>query len=500
MIIIGIIVCLIGLVLLILAWRGRVAARGQFCRKCRFDLAGLDLEFDDSKCPECGSSVSQIAQQRGYIRQSSRLGVAAAVILMLSGGGGIWAGAAGKSGAIIAAMPDGILLWMTDLGVDVALDELVVRVSRAPSTLSSESWDHAIEAGLAHQADTTISWDVRWGEVLYQGLILSRMSDEQLKQYFVNADEIKLTIRDRVHPGASGFGYMLEWEMTRYKMITGGFVDYQQDHRVMAYGVKGEEPIWTSGLDNRKARISLLFSPNGQPNIRGPWMRSTTWRMNDYFAHEPGNVVDVYFDYEMTIVPIGETEPIVRHTAREEFTIQIIDEDEPIVRTNNDEAAALFVMENLQIAPLKITRQILEPKPNHWTPILTTTFTASVPFDPLALEVFLLIDGQEILVGDIAHRYSERQFGSFLSWTFDPEDNEGLEAAARVHDRLIEEGTVTVIVRTNAALIKDIPGVEEVLGVDLMFEDVPIEILETSNKLNIPNRDGAQGGAVPVVD
>ncbi len=166
MIIIGIVLLGVGLLVSILAFRGRVVARGQFCKKYRFDLAGLDLDAADARCPECGRGIHQESSRRTLLRRRSRLGLIAATLLLVSGFGAIGVGAAGKTNAIITAMPDSVVLWLTDLGVDEALDELVVRVSKVPGTMSAKSWDDAIEQGLAFQADKTLVWDVRWGEVL----------------------------------------------------------------------------------------------------------------------------------------------------------------------------------------------------------------------------------------------------------------------------------------------------------------------------------------------
>ncbi len=183
MIIIGIVLLGVGLLVSILAFRGRVVARGRFCKKCRFDLAGLDLDAADARCPECGRGIHQESSRRTLLRRRSRLGLIAATLLLVSGFGAIGVGAAGKTNAIITAMPDSVVLWLTDLGVDEALDELVVRVSKVPGTMSAKSWDDAIEQGLAFQADKTLVWDVRWGEVLVIAMLEKRLVGDALYKF-----------------------------------------------------------------------------------------------------------------------------------------------------------------------------------------------------------------------------------------------------------------------------------------------------------------------------
>jgi hypothetical protein len=173
---------------------------------------------------------------------------------------------------------------------------------------------------------------------------------------------------------------------------------------------------------------------------------------------------------------------------------------EPIVRTSNDEEAIKRVMDNMQITPIRIMGEIEQPKPNHYTQVMRIMLDSSVPFDPLSLEVFLLIDGQEIMVGSITHNSIHASYRGHMSYGIKPGDSEGIEAAKGVHARLLEDQSATVIIRTNAALVEKIPGIEEVLGVEFMFEDVPVVIVETSSELNTPARDGALGKAVPIVD
>lgn len=494
MIILGLIVCSVGLLMLPLAVRGRVAQRGQFCRGCRFDLAGLDLDPADAKCPECGREIHHSTDRREILRKPSRIGIIISTLLFLAGIVSI--GAQSKASTIVAALPDPIVLWLTDWGVDEALDELVIRSTIVPTTMSDKSWDHAIESALAIQADPKITWDPNWGEVLFQGIIQQRLDAQQLEAYFVNMDVSELVVRDRVHPGVDGFGYMLRWETIRNSMLTGGKINYQLFHRVSAYGIQGEEPIWTSEPGRRATNGQWLSSHTGIS-----WMRTSTWNMAEYFAHEPGHTVGVYFEYEMTLVPVGEATPVFAHKARKEFEIQIISSDEPIVRTSRDQAGVELVMENMQIAPIKIMSQIEVPRPNYYTQIMRTLLSSPIPLDQLAFEVYLRIDGQDIRVGNMTQNQSPDSFKGHVQWGIKPGDEAGIDLARRIHAKLIEKGTATVIVRTNAELVEDIPGIDQVLGVEFMFEAVPVLIVETSNELSTPSDwDSAQGKAVPIND
>ncbi len=239
MIIFGIILVVLGFVIFLLAMRGRVAARGQFCKKCKFDLAGLDLDPTNAKCPECGSEIHQESARRTQLRRMSRTGMVIAAILLLVGTSGVWAGAAGKTNALIAAMPDPIVLWLTDWGVDEALDELVVRTSKVPNTMSVENWDRAIEQGLAFQADSTLIWDERWGQVLVVAMLEKRLVGDALYKFIESSliaeFETRQIIRD-------------EDQMVYYRLI-----------------VKGNP---------RGSSVAIPLLPTPKSRVLNKWMRS----------------------------------------------------------------------------------------------------------------------------------------------------------------------------------------------------------------------------------
>ena len=480
MIIIGIVLLGVGLLVSLFSFRGRVAARGVFCRKCRFDLAGLEIEADGAKCPECGSEVFLASARRGLIRRRSRVGLGAAAILMLAGGGGIWVGAAGKTGSMIAAMPEPVVLWLTDFGVDEALDELVVRVSKVPGTMSAKSWDDAIEQGLAFQADTAMVWDVRWGEVLFQGIDQGQMSDAQLGQYFSNAYEVELTVRDRVHPGDDGFGYMFKWESTRFSMVTGGVTVYRFDPRVVVYGVVGEAPIWEMDPSRGRGGRAVWLYPFSTNKAS---MLTSTWQMENYFDRPPGQSVDVFFEYEIAVLPMSDDEPIFVERVRREFSVQIIDRDKPIVPIYSDEAAVKLLLENLRIGPVRIKHELDDAEEYSYTSIFIVSVKNEVELAPYALEVLLLLDGREIKVGELSDSSSVSTIRN-VQWNVGPWDEHAFAQGVEIHSKLVEKESVTVIFRTKPELVARDPSFERVLDVRLVFEDVPLEFVDQSEKLS----------------
>ncbi len=485
--------------LFILAWRGRVVARGQFCKKCRFDLAGLDLESPEAKCPECGSEIHRVADQRVVLRRKSWVGLSIAAMLLLAGVGVLGFGIFGNTSKLIAAMPDPIVLKLTDWGVDEALDELVVRTSKVPSTMSAGSWDNAIEQGLAFQADTRLVWDVRWGEVLFLGLAQGMLTDSQLERYFLNIYMIDLAVRDRVHPGDDWVGYKMDWKLTRHKMLTGGMLDYDFYPRVVSYGVVGQEPSWE--MDDRRRRrggsngVWLFPYANNEMSM---WTRAS--ELSPYFDQAPGEKIDVFFEYEATLKTLDDDEPIFVDRVRKEFTIEIIDPEEPIVHAYQDDTAAQLAIESIGIGPLQIMGEIEEARPNTYTNVLTGTLRSDVGLAQLSLEIYLLFDEREVLIGKVNYNFSPESFGAHIGWSIRPGDTDALNLARAVHAKLIADQSATIIVRTNPELLNDVPGIDRVLDVKFMFEDVSIMIVESADELRSPDWEAARIKAQPLDD
>ena len=182
----AIILLLASFAVLAIALRGRLTARGLFCRKCHFDLQGLDPARDNPACPECGRDLTQPGSTRPILRRVHRPGLVLA-LLMLTAGAVLTALALTPRGpAFYAALPDGQLLLLNRLGVDDALTELVDRTTRTPP-LSDAHWRAIIDRGLAHQDDTAALWDPRWGQILAHAFVQKRMTEDQLQGYLEHA-------------------------------------------------------------------------------------------------------------------------------------------------------------------------------------------------------------------------------------------------------------------------------------------------------------------------
>jgi hypothetical protein len=474
MIIIGLVLLILGLLVSILAFRGRIVARGQFCRRCQFDLAGLDLESSATKCPECGREIHQEPSRRALLRRRSRVGLVVATIMLLGGGGGIWAGATGKTGSIITAMPDPIVLWLTDLGVDEALDELVVRVSKVPSTMSAGSWDEAIEQGLAFQADTALVWDVRWGEVLFDALNLNQMSDGQVEQYFSAGFTHQLVVRDRVHPGTNNLPNKLKRIQTRLGPIWGSTTEFVMRSQITRVGVVGHEPIYTGELSEYRRQLRI--------DNDGPTTSSSggTYGFKEYFSKLPGERVDIQFEYTVRLDYKDYLEPIFEKHFQETVSVSIIDPSEPIVRVVKNDAVAKGVFESIFMSPIRLEPEFSEDEQRN--PRVMTNAAVLIPGGvdmPVSLQLFLQLDGQEYKVGKLttSGRTGGGVGGMIILRSFNGRDR-GIEVAREIHEKLVGQDLASIVARVDPGSMARKPSVDEILGITIVFEQVPVKVVE----------------------
>ncbi len=507
MIPIAMMLILLALLLFIFAWRGRVVARGQFCRKCRFDLAGLAWDESGAQCPECGHVVCQASARRALLRRRSRGGLVAALILMLGGIGTLGFWASGNASVILKPMPDWAVVRLTDMGMDAALDELVARVSRAPNPMSAWQMNNVIELGLAHQADTLTAWDPRWGEVLYVALVGGQMSDEQIKQYMLNGVAINMLIRDRVHQGARQVDCQMKITPGRLAALNGGATNLMVRAKWVADGIVGKPSRRYSGSGAMAAQVRVPdrgWWSSGAPYPIKPW--------GSGFNGEIGSKVRVYTQYDFMIkaidgqygmadaVSIKERDEDDGYVKLKRFTVEhdveIIDPSEPIVRTIDDPELARTAVNALTVSPIKVMKTLPEPQYLSSVPaIMISRQSESLP-ESIALRVYLRLDGaQEIEIGSwVTQGPHAGLHGSGIQWRVNSEDEDKLLMAQETVDQLIKQGRADVILRTDAAIATGNPEIEQVIGMAMIFEDVPVQIVETlSNMWNSGSDDWIKG-------
>ncbi|MDF1810182.1 MAG: hypothetical protein P1U42_10860 [Phycisphaerales bacterium] len=480
MIIVGIIVFIIGVLIFGFAWRGRVSEHGQFCKKCKFNLDGLSIDSADAICPECGRDIHHETSRRIKLRRRSRIGLVFASFTLILGIGIVTVGSAGKTSVIIAAMPDWIVIQLTEFGNNEALDELIVRTSLVPSMMSVSNWDHAIEAGLAIQADPSITWDLRWGQVLFDALNSNQMSDAQLEQYFTNGYQLELRVRDRVHPKSPKLPNSLILNQSRMGCITGGVTDYSFRYDITACRVEGSVPFFERELSDHRNYVRVFQDSAISSN--SAWFNN----LSEVFDKAPGEQIQLVFEYTTRLDQGDRLDPIFESKVQHRVAVRVIDPSKPIVRVVKNDEIAQSLFESTTISSFSIEKIPPEPrlKARRLSPTSIFIVEGMIPHY-ISLQFYLVLEGEEFKIGFASNETSKmNSFGGWLKIDSTPKNGLSQEQVVDIHSKLLEMDHVTVIAKTEVDRMLEKPSVDEIVGVNLIFEDVPVEIVETLNTTN----------------
>jgi len=454
--------------LFVLAWRGRVIARGQFCKKCRFDLAGLAIGEPGAKCPECGRVVHDVSARRVMLRRPWRVGVVVAIAMVVVSVGLIGFGVSGKSGLLLGLLPDSAVFWVHDLGVDEALDEIVVRVSRVDEPMDDVYLSRAIEGALAHQADLEQVWDPRWGEVLAQMFGNPVMTDEQMLQYLRNGMEVEIEVRDRVHAGDQRVDVEYTVSSVRMSALNFRTTGYWYTVRPSAAGVVGE----AGQFIGEHGGLSTNFMISNRTGGSRWSQKFAVVPTGIGFGVQPGSVVEVYAECELSFRGLG-----VAQTYRTDQPVLVIDRDEPVVPMFDDPLLAQSLCESFRISAVRVLEEIPEQNDNFGMQVLAMRIKYDGLPASIALNAYIdLGDGEIIIIGQLVQQGPSETTGSQASWVMKPYEKRDSTRYAEVIARMIERGRVDVLFKTDATLADGSPGIEEVLDLSMRFEDIPVEV------------------------
>ena len=479
----------VAVILVAIAFRGRVNQRGVFCRRCKFDLAGIDTDTTQARCPECGSDVSSASARRTSLRRRSPLMLGVASVLILLSVALLGFGVSGKSGIVLGWLPDETVLWLTEQGMGEALDELVVRVSDAADPLPDELWKRAIEDALTHQADQSQVWDPRWGEVLSVSFGNPLMTDAQMEQYIGNGFQVEAVIRDRVHRAEEWVDVTLTPKATRISSLNYNNTAYYLAIRPITAGVVGEEPF--SYRSNDGFLTNFAISSYGSYMV--PWSGQIK-PTETGFDVEPGTEVPVFIEYELKLIESGRMSYLAGHY-RSEQSVLVLPEHEPIVPLFTDPTLAQQMRDSAKVTPLRVLTNILGPNKNAYGSYDGySVIGMRMEFDTLPAPIALVIsirfaDGTLVELGEWIQHDLTRNKGIAV-WPKGYYDPEAHERATALIDRLLEEGVVDVVFHTDATRADHTPGIDRVLELAFEIEDVPVEGVEEKIEVQKTSKPG----------
>lgn len=216
-------VAALGGALLVLGWRGRRIGEVPRCRGCEFDLTGLGENV--SSCPECGRSITTA---RGVVIGTRRklgwmMAVGAFVLVagLLVGTGAVLSGQA----QLAAYMPYWMLERLVQSGgakmSDEALAELHDRLVKGE--LSASQQNALIGLALDVHGDKVpgVVWRREWSELIAEALAMGLLSWEQEGRYYKQSIVFTPSVRKKV-PGGRKMYIRLEFPATRFAPVPTG--------------------------------------------------------------------------------------------------------------------------------------------------------------------------------------------------------------------------------------------------------------------------------------
>lgn len=490
--------------LIVIALRGRVVSRGVFCRKCRFDLAGIDLHGDQPKCPECGRDVADQRATRSVLRHKRPIVLTLGGLLLLTGGSLLSILGSNNTARVLAVMPDRVVLTMHDMGFESAFTEIATnRLTRIPP-LSDDTWAELIESALEHQANTNIVWDPRHGEVLLQAFTHARLSPEQIEQYFELGLVTFVDFQNEIRHGSESIGLKLEVQpdgrLYSLSGSTGSLTDGTDTvwnlNEIISGGVV--DPAFETPMRNRGGYTSLHI-PGKSGGGRGSVGGTIELKELDWDSIEPGQEYDFFIKYKMVVKRMSDG---FSHYEREgilQQPVRVVPSDAQLVQldTNPDTIARFEDHAAIRLAPLHILPVEKRRQTDRGVRLgQLGTICDSLP-TVVAGRVIAIFEGHEYEIGRVGLDVLSGHGISSVQWTTeDPLPEPIIEA-------MLEAGSVTIEIRPDARLAERMPGVQSIFGLPIRFDDVIVTSEPIpSSQSSVPHPDQRTGRVVtdPVTD
>ncbi len=479
MIPLAIVLMIMAIVLLTVGLRGRLLERGSFCRRCRFDLQGLDT--DAPACPECGSDLRAPEATRPVLRRRRPLVLTLGGLLLLGGIGMGTVALTGTVGSLYKVMPDRVVLYASQWGSDEALDELLVRLTAA-KPIEQWVWDNAIEMGLGYQADTSLKWDPRWGEVISLAWKRNQLSEEQKLQFAINAQEIEYLVRDRMRVDDRFIPDVVKETSTRGTAINSyqtGYVLSLKDHA--SGGLFGDDSWENPVGGSMSTTFSILQDGSSGSSSMGGGI-TVPKHIREQLS--VGDELSVYYEIQHVLELQSDGSVIEADPIRYERTVRVVSADETIVRVVEDPQSVEAITEGARVNT--ITGRILgSVEYSRYDELASFTLNFSSLPQAISGEVFIQHpdDGERIFVGTVALAAKPEtqtlwSHGYQLAVTMSNETD--LVGSLK---RVTREGFVDVVFMTDSQAAERNPEISEVVNLDLRFESVPVQWFETQGEL-----------------
>ncbi len=473
------ILCLALSVLIILfGMRGRVSARGLYCRACRFDLSGIAHDQPNAKCPECGRLLRFGKAPRQVVRRRMRLVVAFGIFGFLISGGYLAILLSGSAGKVYRVMPNGVVLNASIWGSEDALDVLMERIGNDDQSIDEPAWDQLIDHALIRLDAIEIDWNPHWGEILYVAACTDRMNVDELQKYIEQISTLSMSVKGRMLGGEDSVAVTLELRSHRASASTGGQLPYRYLLKLKQSGIDGwvneDNASFYTGFEG-----GLPLSMSTPP--AGGWSSTSV-------------VAEVGMTRDGELLEIDETARMVVETSLEvvsrdggdalfsidqRFTadIRVFDPDVELVGRISPSEPIDTLAERITLHPFKVTH------PEEWdaqagspNSMISYHIELQDTPHPIAYTIyFLSANGEELQLDEIVAPPSSGSHGLGRSAKPGADDPEQAARIRRIAEEMLEQGKATLILRVTPELANDVAGSGGMLDLDILVRDVGVE-------------------------
>tara|TARA_R110000782_G_scaffold101029_14_gene187602 strand:- start:95 stop:1612 length:1518 start_codon:yes stop_codon:yes gene_type:complete len=497
MIPIGTVLLTLGIIVCAVALRGRIAARGHFCRKCKFDLAGLD---PTSACPECGQDLTAPDATSGVLRRVHRPGFVTAIVLLLSGlgtaGFAVWT----RGGSVYARLPDAALLALDRVGVDEALSEIAVRSDAYPG-FSTGHWGTLLTRGLAHQSDSGTPWDPRWGQVLANAFLRQQMTPEQMQAYIAAGIKPDIRIRDRAAADQRALGFRVSWDTTRIKTPAGFGGNAGRISIYDAIATTGSVGVVTPEGEYALGGRATTEGPFVIPSGAGFWgeTSSSSIQLRGFDPADPPEEITAFVEAGLTIKAGGDAPQVIVALGpfRTEQVVRILPAGSAIVGLVSDQTAAEATRDAVEISDLRL--DLGEGEQSRWNRanlrFRVTSFTHA-----LAGRLYVVFAGEETELGELslpAGGETNWHLGGSVARGGRGINQEDPVVLARLR-AWADAGVVDLVFRSDPAAALHNPDIDQIADVTLWFRDVPVTVVVPNQQAWFQRPVHRAEGAAPI--
>ncbi len=476
----------LGVLMLLLALRGRVTARGLFCRRCKFDLAGLDPARDNPTCPECGRDLTQPRSTRTTLRRIHRPALAAAILCVLFATPLFLTQSAAVRAWLVTRAPDPALAWLERLDLEGADAEIIARLADPLKhrTAFLDRIDRAIDRVLTDKLNAPANDRA----VVLTALRNTQLSEAQAARFLEAVIDARIAIRDKAHPHQTTVpsAWTVNARFHEFfppdEMFAGGNPAYSIEH-----GFHRGGPAATVTLDPTKppAYDTRALQFYGGRSL----MPDDTTPLRDRGTPEPapGDSIAVHAALSVRIHSPRSPDPILTIWRTAEQTVTIVPADQPLVPTVDDPEALAALAATLSMREVRVFGSPDSPLLAAFA-ISDAPAPAHAAFRSTMTAGDLTLLSEELLVlapynfPAISQGYAQTAFQASLR---DPEARARFEAIS-------PNTTVTIILRPDPVAAYRYAELASCLAGELIFQNIPILFAQQQSPTGTPVLHPAQ--------